>query len=180
MFSGVGAFTRCSIQFNGPYDYDGSPTDMEVSLGFMPSEMYDSTTMVTAIANPTLVPVSTPTGETLVTGGTLYALTFGETSTSPTPSGTSAPGTQNPQQSTPSSSKPGEPATIQANQVQGPTSPTPTEPEVAAAFKTTPDNVSRDPLSGIYTIDGVQYNADEVQRRVAKAQAATPDIGSGD
>jgi hypothetical protein len=97
MFSGIGAMTGCSIQFNGPYDFDGSPTDMDVSLRFLPSEFYNGSTMDTGIMglpissqqpaqpgtgdigkNP-LVPVSTPTGETEVTGMYPYALAFGET-----------------------------------------------------------------------------------------------------
>lgn len=36
----TGAFSAVNITFNGPYDYDGSPTDMDISFTFMPSEFW--------------------------------------------------------------------------------------------------------------------------------------------
>ena len=41
-FSCVGGFTNISIKYEGPYDFDGSPTNMEVTVGFKASQMYDS------------------------------------------------------------------------------------------------------------------------------------------
>jgi hypothetical protein len=142
MFSGVGAFSSCSIQFNGPYDFDGSPTDMDVSLRFTPSEFYDSTTMVSAKFNPgngntqtNFGPRGTPTGELLLSGKDPYALTFGETQTGLV---------EKLQQQTPTDATTDNPTTtyptitndtqIPESQLQGPNSPTPTNQEAAAAM----------------------------------------------
>jgi hypothetical protein len=42
VFSGVGAFTGMKITHNGPWDVDGSPTDMDVAFTFKPSNVYNS------------------------------------------------------------------------------------------------------------------------------------------
>jgi hypothetical protein len=163
MFSGVGAFTGCSIQFNGPYDFDGSPTDMEVSLRFLPSEFYDASTFAKAITgNIGLVPKATPTGESEVTGGFPYALTFAETQIGLAAEvGSNVPGAT----ITPESGSPtplaaqlgGLPGTIPETKVIGATSQTPTHAEVALAYQNivgpiSPDEVRYDPVNHIYTI----------------------------
>ena len=142
MFSGVGAFTRCSIVFNGPYDYDGSPTDMDVSLGFLPSEFYDSTGFTQMIASSAgLIPKSTPTGESQVTGDSPYALTFGDTQTGLVAAGVvqaavpeGAPTPQGDSYAASSAAATTAPGTIPGDNVQGPIEETPTPAEVGTLF----------------------------------------------
>lgn len=88
-----------SITYNGPWDYDGSPTDMTVEMGFMPSEFYDSTSNKIGLAGASkgtntaaaggtfassdsgqasLMPKTTVDGATEVTGNNPYALWVGE------------------------------------------------------------------------------------------------------
>jgi hypothetical protein len=191
MFSGPGAFTGCSIQFNGPYDYDGSPTDMDVSLRFLPSEFYDSSTWQTGQAQEHLTPVSTPSGATQLTANYPYALTFGDTQLGM--QGKSEPGTKAPE--TPAEAAAKEEAARQARILRlalaqakqykveeaaarqakmptfkGPTSPTPTEAEIALAWSdlgiapTAPEDVSYDQPSDVYTINGRAYKGDYVRQ----------------
>jgi hypothetical protein len=193
MFSGVGAFTGVSIAFNGPYDYDGSPTDMEVSFRFNPSEFYDSTLLQTALANPGIVPTRTPTGETLIAGNTSYALTFGDTQTGFTgqaeaaDDGTAAATTPTPPNQGPETvGKEETPATVPEDRVTGPTKTTPTNDEVAAAMEVTPGEVYYDADKKTYTIGGTYtpggfimggktYTADWMQNKVL-----TSKVGEGD
>lgn len=45
----AGAFKSMHITFNGPYDYDSSPTDMTVDMSFIASEFYNSSQPGTSI-----------------------------------------------------------------------------------------------------------------------------------
>jgi hypothetical protein len=79
-FSGVGAFSSMNITFNGPHDYDGSPTDMMVNMTFMPSEYYDATDFTSSKASYVgQAPQYTPDGEMEVSNGLPYALYLGGT-----------------------------------------------------------------------------------------------------
>lgn len=135
MFSGVGAFTGASIKFNGPYDYDGSPTDMDVSLRFLPSEFYNSTGFAGIPSDPSgLVSTSSPSGDSELTGTTPYALAFGATVSNVGLPGISAvnPGTPTPP-TTPAQPS-GQPNQVPSSKVQGPTQPTPTNEQAGAAM----------------------------------------------
>ena len=194
MFSGPGAFTGCSIQFNGPYDYDGSPTDMDVSLRFLPSEFYDSTSWQTGQAPTHLTPVSTPSGATQLTYNYPYALTFGDTQLGI--QGKSEPGTEAPE--TPAERAAKEEAARQARilrlsqeQAQqykaealmakaaspevglnirvGPTSETPTDSDVAITFGVAKKEVKYNaPPTDTYIIAGRGYPGDYVRKRVTQ------------
>jgi hypothetical protein len=185
MFSGVGVFTGCSIQFNGPYDFDGSPTDMDVSLRFMPSEFYDSETFTGLPSGGVLIPRSTPTGESEVTGGYPYALTFGETTTGmgviiPPTGGTgeAPPPTVYPTMTNISQ--------ISEDRVTGPTKQTPTNAQVAIALGVSESEVHYDADKKTYTIGGtvmpdgtivggVEHTADWVQNAVLTSKVGTVD-----
>jgi hypothetical protein len=196
MFSGPGAFTGCSIQFNGPYDYDGSPTDMDVSLRFLPSEFYDSSTWQTGQAQTHLTPVATPSGATQLSALYPYALTFGNTQLGL--QGKSEPG-EAPETPTQVADK--EKAADQARILRaaleqgkqyqreseasaaagraaapetglnirvGPTNPTPTDfPDVALAFGVGKNDVQYNaPPLDTYVIAGRAYKGEYVRQRV--------------
>jgi hypothetical protein len=193
MFSGIGAFTRCSIQFNGPYDYDGSPTDMDVSLGFLPSEFYDSSSFQKMIESSAgLLPKSTPYGARQVSGNDSYALTFYDTQTGQgesEPSQSAVDATNAPNQGFESSEYPATPAEVPADQVQGPQTPTPTNQEVAIATGTPENQVFYDSAKDTYTlggqyitngvvVGGTEFPGDHVRKQVADSK--TPNLGGGD
>ena len=191
MFSGVGAFTRCSIAFNGPYDFDGSPTDMEVSLGFLPSEFYDSSSFKAMITTSTgLLPHSTPTGAQLVSGSDSYALTFYESQTG---LGTDVNAATEPNAANTPNQGPelvGQtPAEVPAEQVQGPQTPTPTNQEVAIATNTPENEVYYNSAKDTYTlggryitngvvVGGTEFTGDNIRKQVANSK--TPNLGGGD
>lgn len=190
MFSGVGAFTRCSIKFNGPYDYDGSPTDMEVSLGFLPSEFYDSSSFQNMIETSAgLQPKSTPTGSRQVAGDDPYALTFYDSQTG---LGTSALSATEPNAANTPNQGPelvGNPGTVPEEKVQGPQTPTPTNAEVGIAMGYPENQVfynsAKDTymLGGTYTpggvpVGGTEYSGDIIRKNVANSK--TPSLGGGD
>jgi hypothetical protein len=193
MFSGIGAFSRCSIKFNGPYDFDGSPTDMDVTLGFLPSEYYASSSFPGSEAPANLKPISTPDGQQQVQGGHPYALTFGNTQEGAIPA---APGYSDPNAPT-AANTPNQgpelvgqtPATVPQAAVQGPQTPTPTNQEVAIATNTPENEVfynsAKDTymLGGTFTpggvpVGGTEYSGDNIRKQVANSK--TPNLGGGD
>ena len=176
MFSGIGAFTRCQIQFNGPWDWDGSPTDMDVTLGFLPSEFYDSAGGEGAeshFAKPfdegkLLEPENSPTGESELTGDIPYAISFGETTKTPGATGLyDVPKTpaqvekekKQPQQQLPPSELPG--GALQPR-------PTYSDLEVANAFGVEPKDVFHK-MDGSYIIIGSKFNTTTTQQWTKEA-----------
>ena len=199
MFSGVGAFTRCSIKFNGPYDFDGSPTDMEVSLGFLPSEYYDSSSFPGSEAPANLKPISTPDGQQQMQGGPTgtdarypYALTFGNTQQGVIPAAPAAntPTAANtPNQGPELVGQNEAPGTVPAPAVQGPQTPTPTNQEVAIATGFPENEVFYNSGKDTYTlggqyitsgvvVGGTEYTGDNIRKQVASFKTAN--LGGGD
>jgi len=174
MFSGPGAFSGCSINFNGPYDYDGSPTDMDVSLRFMPSEFYNSSVGQTGGVTSDMTPTASPTGSSQLTGNYPYAITFGD-SKSAEGQATAGPETEHQkqekidaenkaralrvaqEQAAQYAQKYGYQTPLQSSGVNlriPPISQTPTDPEVAATYGVALNQVHYDLASDTYKIDG--------------------------
>lgn len=182
MFTAPGAFTACSITFNGPYDYDGSPTDMDVSLRFLPSEFYNSDIPgpgVTGDISGYNVQ-SSPTGESQITGGYPYALTFGDTPTTSqleqekqaaqeiakTQAAQKAAAEQAAQEAA-AQKKLAEQGTGGTGVRKGPTTGTPTEREISLAFHVPQNQIEYSGMpDDIYKIGGVPIKGEIVRQRV--------------
>jgi hypothetical protein len=90
-FSCVGGFTNIGIKYNGPYDFDGSPTDMEVTIGFLASQMYNSDSNLTGMdvtpekeAAAAGALSQTMSGSTELTGQSPYVVWVSQSNTTPT------------------------------------------------------------------------------------------------
>ncbi len=95
----TGAFSAVSINYNGPYDLDGCPTDMEISFTFMPSE-YGLLTDDPKQGDTPATGGLTMTSDSLVTGAQTYAVYVGSTpAVAPAPPDPGLSVTKNPVQS---------------------------------------------------------------------------------